>query len=383
MIDRIRQHPVPRFFERVHHRLAPHLVRRRAFQAALVGIVLAILYWGVIASDRYVSEADVVVDRTDVGGGQSIDFSALITGGGRSVYDLMLMRDHLRSVDMLQKLDARLKLRVHYSDWKRDPLSRMWSEDAEQEFFHRHYLSRVSIELDDAVGVMRIKAQAYTPEMARAIASALVEEGERFMNEMAHRLARDQVDFLEKEVDRMSERLLKARRAMVDFQNAKGFISPQATAESLGTIVARLEGQLTELKAKREAMLGYLSPNAPDIALIDLEIGAIVKQLRTEQGRLTSPKGGTLNRTVEEFQRLEMETIFAQDVYKTALVALEKGRMEATRNLKKVSIVQSPSLPQYPLEPRRVYNTVVFTLSVLMLAGIVQLLAAIVRDHKD
>ena len=61
MIDRIRQHPVPRFFERVHHRLAPHLVRRRAFQAALVGIVLAILYWGVIASDRYVSEADVVV----------------------------------------------------------------------------------------------------------------------------------------------------------------------------------------------------------------------------------------------------------------------------------------------------------------------------------
>ncbi|MBK8386271.1 MAG: hypothetical protein IPL11_11680 [Candidatus Accumulibacter sp.] len=172
------------------------------------------------------------------------------------------------------------------------------------------------------------------------------------MNEMAHRLARDQVGFLEKEVDRMSERLLTARRAMVDFQNAKGFISPQAAAESLGTIVARLEGQLTELKAKREAMLGYLSPSAPDIALIDLEIGAIVKQLRTEQGRLTSPKGGTLNRTVEEFQRLEMETIFAQDVYKTALVTLEKGRMEATRNLKKVSIVQSPTLPQYPLEPR-------------------------------
>jgi capsular polysaccharide transport system permease protein len=383
MIDRIRQHPVPRFFERVHQRLAPHLVRRRAFQAALVGIVLAILYWGVIASDRYVSEADVVVDRTDVGGGQSIDFSVLITGGGRSTYDLMLMRDHLRSVDMLQKLDARLKLRVHYSDWKRDPLSRMWSEDAEQEFFHRHYLSRVSIELDDAVGVLRIKAQAYSPEMARAIASALVEEGERFMNEMAHRLARDQVGFLEKEVDRMSERLLKARRAMVDFQNAKGFISPQAAAESLSTIVARLEGQLTELKAKREAMLGYLSPSAPDIALIDLEIGAIVKQLRTEQGRLTSPKGGTLNRTVEEFQRLEMETMFAQDVYKTALVALEKGRMEATRNLKKVSIVQSPTLPQYPLEPRRIYNIVVFTLSVLMLAGIAQLLAAIVRDHKD
>ena len=120
-----------------------------------------------------------------------------------------------------------------------------------------------------------------------------------------------------------------------------------------------------------------------DIAMIDLEIGSIVKQLQAERGRLTSPKGGTLNRTVEEFQRLEMETVFAQYAYKTALVALEKGRMEATRNLKKVSLVQSPTLPQYPLEPRRIYNMLVFTLSVLVLAGIVQLLAAIIRDHKD
>jgi capsular polysaccharide transport system permease protein len=78
-----------------------------------------------------------------------------------------------------------------------------------------------------------------------------------------------------------------------------------------------------------------------------------------------------------------MAAMFAQDVYKTALTALEKGRIEATRNLKMVTIVQNPTLPQYPLEPRRIYNIVVFALSVLVLAGIVQLLAAIIRDHQD
>jgi capsular polysaccharide transport system permease protein len=78
-----------------------------------------------------------------------------------------------------------------------------------------------------------------------------------------------------------------------------------------------------------------------------------------------------------------MQTVFAQDVYKTALTALEKGRIDAARNLKKVSIVQSPTLPQYPLEPRRAYNIIVFALSVLVLAGILQLLAAIIRDHQD
>jgi capsular polysaccharide transport system permease protein len=80
---------------------------------------------------------------------------------------------------------------------------------------------------------------------------------------------------------------------------------------------------------------------------------------------------------------LEMEAKFAQDVYQTALVAMEKGRVEATRTLKKVSIVQSPTMPQYPIEPRRIYNTFLFALCAFMITGIIQLLAAIIRDHKD
>jgi capsular polysaccharide transport system permease protein len=62
---------------------------------------------------------------------------------------------------------------------------------------------------------------------------------------------------------------------------------------------------------------------------------------------------------------------------------LEKGRIEATRNLKKLSILQSPTVPQYPWEPRRIYNIVVFVLCVMILAGIIHLVAAIIRDHKD
>jgi capsular polysaccharide transport system permease protein len=116
---------------------------------------------------------------------------------------------------------------------------------------------------------------------------------------------------------------------------------------------------------------------------INLQIQAIEKQLLQEQERLTSPKGKTLNVAVEEYQRLEMAAKFSEDVYKTALVALERGRVEALRTLKKVAILQSPSLPDYPLEPRRIYNIIVFSLVALLLAGIVHLLAAIIRDHRD
>jgi len=347
-------------------------------------ILLAAIYWGLVASNRYVSEARVVVDRTDFNVGQTVDLSSLITGGGtHNQADMLLLRDHLRSTDMLARLQARLDLRAHYSDRRRDPLSRMWSATVPQEFFLRHYLSRVSIEMDEAAGVLRIRAQAYDEQTAQAIAKALLEEGEAFMNEMGHRLAREQVGFLEKQVAESGERALKARTALLNFQNKTGLISPQAKAESLVAITARLEGQLSELKARRTAMLGYLSPQAADVAQIDLQIGALERQLVEEQKRLAAPQGSTLNSRVEEYQRLEMEANFAQDVYRTSLVGLEKGRLEAGRTLKKLSVLQSPTLPEYPEQPERLYNLLVFALAILALGGIAHLLLAIVRDHKD
>src|SRR3972149_3509143 len=352
------------------------------FKASLIYIILATAYWGLIASDRYVSEACIVIDRSEIAGVQGTDFVSLITGGNRN-NDLMLLREHLRSVDMLNKLDGKLGLRSHYSNKQYDLISRMLFQSSSQEFFHRHFLSRVTIEMDNVAGVLRIRTQAYTPEMAQAIAASLVEEGEGFMNEMAHRLAREQVAFLEKQVTQIGDRVLQARSAVVGYQSAKGLISPEAAIEAIASIVAKLEGQLSELKAKRQAMLGYLSPKAPEIAQLTLQIAALERQSREEQARLASPKGSTLNRTVEEFQRMQMEAEFAQDLYRNALAALEKGRIEATRTLKKVSVLQSPTRPQYPLEPRRIYNITVFAISVFVLAGIIQMLIAIIRDHRD
>ncbi len=360
------------------------LMRRPILGSAVLLSLLAAGYWLLVASDRYVSESRVIIQRTDITGGQGMDFASLLGGAaGGSRTDQLLLRDHLLSVDMLRKLDAALDLRAHYSDSRRDPLSRMWSKEHSIEWFHRHYLSRVSIELDDYSGVLVVKAQAYDAQMAQAIAQFLVGEGERFMNGLAHKLAQDQVGFLEQQVSQMSARVHLARQAVLDYQDKKGLVSPQATTENLASLVAKLEAQRTELQTQRSALAAYLVPSHANVVLLDQQIAAVELQIAQEQAKLASPQGRTLNRTVEEFQRLEMEAKFSLDIYKTALVALEKGRIEATRNIKKVSVIQAPSLPEYPLEPRRFYNTLVFLLTALLLAGIAQLLAAIVRDHKD
>lgn len=364
----------------------PILSRHPVWRVTFIACVLAIAYWGIIASDRYVSEAHVVILRTDDNGSQakSTDISSLLTGAvNGSRIEQLLLRDHLLSVDMLKKLDQKLKLREHYSDIWHDPLSQMWFKNASMEWFHRHYLSRVSIEFDDTSGVLVVKAQAYDPEMAHAIAYALVEEGERAMNEMAHDLARGQLTFVENEVAMSADRFQKARNAVLAFQNEKRMVAPQATAETLAGTINKLEATRIELQTKRTAMLGYLSPKAPAVVEIDMQIRAVENQTAQEQSRLASPNGKTLNTTVEEYQRLEMAAVMTQDIYKTALVALEKTRVESTRSIRKVIALQKPTMPQYPMEPARLYNIIVFILSALLVAGIFQMFIAIIREHKD
>jgi capsular polysaccharide transport system permease protein len=346
--------------------------------------VLATVYWIFVASDRYVSESNVIIRKTDSVGVASFDISSLLTGvAGVNRSDQLLLREYLLSVDMLKILDAELDLRSHYSDKRQDIVSRLWFQDASMEWFHWYYLRRVSVEYDDFSGVLRVRVQAFDPQTAQAISRMLVQQGERYMNQIGHELAEVQVTFLIDQVRVAQQRFLQANQDLLAFQNKKGLASPQTTAESINEIVAQLEGKRTQIQTQLASLPTTLDSDHPNIKMLKQSLAAVNHQIDQEKAKLASPSGKTLNFTVEEFQRLEMEVTFTRDIYKTALIGLEQGRMDATRMLEKVSVLQAPTLPEYPMEPERVYNIVVTLLFAVLLAGILKLLESIVLDHVD
>ncbi len=354
------------------------------FTLATVFCIAAAFYWTFVASDRYVSVSHVIVQRTDMAAGPALDVASLIgSQGGHSRPDQMLLRDYLLSMDMLRKLEVRMQISAHYSSEQHDFFSRMWLIRPSIEWLHRHFLSRTSVEFDDYAGVLMIKAEAYDPNTAQAITQMMVHEGEIFMDDMARNLARDQVAFLEKQVQQNADRALQARQAVLAYQNRKGMVSPEAAAESLVGIVGKLEAQRAELQTQRNALQSYLVPTHLSIVQLNQQLAAIDRQINAEQAKLAAPAGKTLNRTVEELQRLQMDAEFQQEIYKSALTALEKGRIEATRTLKKLSVLQAGYLPEYPLEPRRIYNIVVYTLVIYLCAGVLKLIIAAIHDHQD
>ncbi|WP_252107362.1 MULTISPECIES: chain-length determining protein [unclassified Halomonas] len=349
---------------------------------AILAIILVTFYWFVWAQDRFVSRATVVLDSPQVATPE-ISFASLMGGGGGgNTHDLLLLREHLLSVDMLRQLDDALDFREHYSEHG-DIFSTLWNADAPIEELHNYYLRRVNVELDEYAGVLIVEVQGYTPEFAHDMTQMLLEAGEEHMNQMGHRLADEQVRFLEQQMVRLEERFRETRSELLDFQNEYGLISPTATVESLNQVVATLEGDLARLQAQRDALASFQSSQSAELRQVERQITALRDQISEQSERLAQAAGGALNRVSAEYETLELQAQFAQETYSSALAALENTRLEAARQLKQVSVLQSPLYPEYPTEPDRLYNSSVFAIITIFLAFILSMIIMIVKDHRD
>jgi len=360
-------------------------VRNAVLGIAAAASLGAAAYWCLIASDLYVSETDVVVQRADMGaidpGGLGGLLSGLSGAGNRN--DQMLLRNHLLSQDMLARLDASLHLRAHYADHRHDLLSRLSAANAPMARFREYMKSRLKVEYDDNEGVLHVEASAFDPRTAQAIVTAMLREGAAFMNANDHRLAQTQVDFLSGEAAQMGRRNQAARQAVLDFQSREGMVSPDGTLDAVAGTITQLESRKSALQTQLGTLEAYLVPAHPDVVAVRQQIAAIDGELARERGRAASSDPDALNRRADSFRQLQQEAQFSQSLYQTTLAALEKGRITAMQAMKQISVIQAPTLPEYPARPRRFYNSLVFTLAAFMAAAIALLLVSVVRDHID
>lgn len=358
-------------------------IRQQPHWALAFAIIIVLsFYWLVLATDRYVSKANIVIDSPQVNM-QGMNLGALISGGAAGSGDLLLLRDHLLSVDMMNKLQRELDIRAHYADRGIDRWARLSSADVPMETFHTYMLKRLTIDYDDYAGVLRVEAQAYSKEMAQRITEVLLAEGEAHMNEMGQRLAAEQVRFIERQVDELEQRFFIARDNLIEFQNEHGLVSPTGTVEAIFTTVAELEAQLAVTRARDRALADSQSARSSERVRIRSEIEALEQQAAEERQKMARLEGDALNRLSAEYETLELRAQFAVEMYSQTLAALETTRVEAARTLKQISVLQYPSLPEYSTEPRRIYNITVIWIFGLFLAAIAQLIRSIVRDHKD
>jgi len=345
-------------------------------------IIFVALYWSIIASDQYLSKSTIVLDSPQ-STAPSLDFSSLINGSGGSTADMLILREYLLSVDMLNTINEELEFVKHYSDKDIDFISRLSSKSITVEELHRYYLTKIIVEMDHYSKVLKIKVTAFSPEMAKGILELLLISGEKKMNTLGQHLADEQVAFLDKQVSKYQSIYKQARDELLNYQNREGLISPEASIESIMSVITNLELRLAVLNTTLSTQKNFLSPHSPQLKRTNNEITAVTQQINSERSKLVDKKGIALNVRSSKYKALELKNQFAKEAYSGALIALESTRINTARKLKQISILQYPTLPEYSEAPKRLYNITMYSIISLFLTLILQMLMLIIRDHRD
>lgn len=360
--------------------------RRLQLLLLALPMLLALLYYSLFAADRYVSESVVTVRQASQSSSQ-VPGAALLLAGitPPSREDTLYLQKYVHSLDLLRVLDAQLKLREHLAASRRDPFFRLWGGSTQEDFLQA-YRNRVEVQLDDLSGLLTLRVQGFDAAYARALNAAILDHSERFVNAFSQRMAREQMAFAEGELARATTQLQAAQAQLLDYQTRHRVIDPGAQAQAAGVLTTELQASLTRLEAELKDGLSYLNEDAHPVKALRGRIAALRAQLEVERLRGTAPsgeEGRRLNAQAMQFHELQARVQFAQDAYKLALTAVENARIDATRKLKSVIVIDAPSQPEDALYPRRVYSLLTIFVVCLLLYATARMVLATIRDHQD
>lgn len=346
-------------------------------------MTLLIIYLAIFSQPRFVSESKVAIKRSDDLASNSVNFGLLLGAiNPSSVEDALYLKEYINSPDMLAVLDKQLNFRQAFSQSGLDFLHHL-SPDETTEKFLRYYRERLSVTYDDKAGLLAIRTQGFTPEFALNFNKAVLKESERFINELSHRIARDQLAFAEKEMEKSRSRLNNSKSELLAYQNSNNVLDPEAQALAASSLVNTLMGQKIQMEAELRTLLTYLRDDAAQVVSVRNAIASMQAQIDNEKGKITAPQGDKLNRMAVEFEEIRSRVTFDNELYKLALTSIEKTRVEAARKLKVLSVISSPQQPQESTFPNIPYLIACWLLVCCLMFGTLKLLLAVIEDHRD
>lgn len=345
--------------------------------------LLAVLYYGVIASDVYISESRFVVRSPERQ--VPTGLGALLAGAGisRSHDDTYTVHGYVLSRDALQRLEEKLKLREAFSSPDIDIFSRFpgVSWDRSFEAFFSHYTDHVALTYDTASSITTLQVRGYTPQTARDVNETLLQISEHLVNNLNDRSRQDLILVAQREVQLAENRSRQASLALSAFRSKGQVMDVAREAAMQIDTAARLREDL-RVTETQIAKLKQVAPANPQIATLTSEANRLRLAIQSETAKALG-QGNSLNAKSPAYERLLLDKDFADKALASAMVSLEGARNDAARKQLYLERLVQPNLPDTALEPRRIRSVITVFIVGLVAWGVVSLLVAGVREHVD
>jgi capsular polysaccharide transport system permease protein len=332
------------------------------------------LYYGLIASDRYVSEARFAI-RPALGASEK---GGSETGGTNSsgqsqmsAQDTMITREYILSRPMLESIEAQMPLRQWFSSDSIDYFSRFDPEKPIEKFV-RYWKRRVGVEVEPGSGIMTVTVAAFDPDQSLAIARAVMKEAERMVNDLSVKLRSEAVAESTRELRLAEERMTKIRLATRDLRNREGTLDAQKTNDTNLKVIAELRAARINLAVQLAIGQRDLGPESRRILDLKQQIKDLdenIARIERQSASQDPEQKRILSDALTRFESLETERKNAEKYYQQVLTAYERARIVSARQVEFFSPIVEPVRASSAIEPRRLLMTSLVAVGSALLFG--------------
>lgn len=345
--------------------------------------LVAIVYFGLVASNVYVSESRFLVRSPEKAAPTA--FGALLNNSGlahattesAAAQSYVLSRDALRAINRDEAF-RKAYTAPHISLVDRfDPLG----IDSSFEALYRYYEGKVRVDTDNASSISVVTVRAYSPRAAHDFNEALLRMAEATVNRMSERGRQDLIAFAQAEVVDAKNAAQQTTSALADYRNRKGVVDPEKQATIQLEMVSKLQDDLVATRSQL-LELRAVAPQSPQIPVLEARAKGLQREIDEKTGAVAGSRG-SLAASAAQYTRLQLDNEFAGKRLAAALASLTEAENEARRKHAYVERIAEPNLPDEAIEPRRIRGVLTTLVFSLVVWGVLAMLIAGVREHRS
>lgn len=344
----------------------------------------SLVYFSVWASDQYQSEASFVVRSANNRSSLSDLGSLLQTVGiSRSQDDTYTVQQYVQSRSALSVLERELPIRQYYTE-KGDIFSRFngFGLSGYDEGFYRYYDQKVDVGVDPLSGISTLYVRSFSAEDSQKINKALLKLGEQFINKLNDRARSDTVKFAEQNVHTAQALVQAASQRLMEYRTKNGvFDLKEQTSVQMG-LISKLQDELIMIQTQLD-QIRAVTPENPQIPGLKARERSLRKEIDRQMFQIAGSDDNSIARKAAEYQQLLIANELAERQLASAMSSLEAAKAEADRKQLYLEVISTPSRPDLPQAPRRFYNIIATFVIGLMVYGIISLLSASIREHRN
>ncbi|WP_028954811.1 capsule biosynthesis protein [Sulfitobacter sp. 20_GPM-1509m] len=356
------------------------LLVRLAFFVALPTF-LAGWYFYQIATPMYATKADFLIIQNEGSGGAG-PLGGLLPTQFATNSDAIATQGYLQSKDAMLRLDDDLGFKAHFTqDWI-DPIQRLNADPTNEEAY-KIYKKNVKIGYDPTEGMIRLEVVAAEPEVSAEFARRLISYAEQRVNNLSQQKREDQMKDAREGFEKAEAERRAAQEALVKLQVESSTLDPQAVIAALRTQITNYETLLLEKELELAALEDNARPNQARLDGVKGDIRRLKDQLAKLNQRMNDASEGenSLAQMAVNLQLAQADLASRDMMLQSALQQMEQSRVEASRQVRYLTVAVQPVASQEPTYPRKFENTV---LAFLIFAGIylmISLTASILREQ--